>query len=486
MTMFRSLAASASLLALAACATVGPNYHPPKADAVATRALAVDDAAGAGAEEPAADWWRAMNDETLNALIAAAFAENRDLRVAVANVEAARAAANLTRTNLRPTGQAGADYQRRRLSGSSFGIDGAPFDDTNYYRGAASASWELDFFGRVRRSAEAARADAEAADFLRRDAESLVAAETARAYIDYRGAEVRLRVAERNLEVQNKTLDLVKVRLDEGLGSKLDVARAEAQAKTTEAEVPTFEAAKAAAANRLATLTGASLEDVTAKLGATDKSMPEAPTTIAVGDAARLIVRRADVRSAERRLAAATARIGVAKADYFPRISLLGNVAVSAQTLAGVGAGGAVGYGVGPTLTWSGFDIPRVRAAVKQAGAGAEAAFAAYEQSIFRAVEETQTTLSNFGRERVRYEALAAASADAREATSLAHDRFKEGADDFIDVLDAEQRQLTAEAALAEAQVALSADYIAVYRALGAGWSEAGRTRYVKRLAARN
>ncbi len=178
----------------------------------------------------------------------------------------------------------------------------------------------------------------------------------------------------------------------------------------------------------------------------------------------------ADVRAAERTLAAATARIGVAKADYFPQITLVGAVSASAQTLSGVGGDGSFGYGVGPSIAWSGFDIPRVRAQVKAADAHAEAAFAAYEQTVLVALEETRTALSAYGRERVRFNALNAAAATAREAASLARERFDAGADDFIDVLDAEGRQLAAEASLAESQSAVASRYINVYLALGAGW----------------
>lgn len=482
MVTLKALAAAASSLVIAACTTVGPDHQAPDARAFTANPIGGDARAASTADEPAADWWRALNDPTLDAFVERAFAENRDLRVAVANVEAARALLNLERVNLRPTGEADASYQRRRLAGAAFGIDGAPFEDTDFFRLGAGASWELDFFGRVRRLTEAARADAEAADYLRRDAESLVAAETARAYVDYRGAELRLAVASRNLEVQRKTLALTRTRLEEGIGSRLDVDRAAAQAKSTEASIAPIEAEQAAAANRLATLLGSNASSVIAELKATPRPLPATPAALAVGDVASLLVRRADVRAAERALAAETARIGVAKAEYFPRVSLVGAVSASAQTLAGAGSDGALGYGVGPTLSWAGFDIPRVRAGVKVAGARAEAALAAYEQSVLEAIEDTQSNLSRYGRGLARYEALVAATKHATDAADLARERFTEGADDFIDVLDAEGRQLAAEAALADAQTAVTADYIAVYRALGAGWSEEGRTTFVQRI----
>lgn len=470
MSLIKTLLASASALTVAACATVGPEYKAPRTDNVAATALNDDPAIEASATEPAEQWWTALDDATLDALIERAFEENRDLRVAAANVEAARAQLRLERVNLRPTAEGTADYQRRRLSGASFGADDVSFDDSDYFDVGLYAAWELDFFGRVKSMTRAALADAQGAEYLRRDAEALVAAETARAYADYRGAEIRLSVARRNLEIQRETSGLTQTRFEEGLGSKLDVARAETQAKTTEASIPPLEAAAVAAVNRLATLTGSSAADINAILDIGEGRLPSPPLALAVGDAESLLRRRADIRAAERALAAATARIGVAKADYFPRITLVGAVSASAQTLSGVGADGSFGYGVGPSLSWSGFDIARVRAGVKAADAHADAAFAAYEQAVLTALEETQTALADYGRERVRLAALDEAAGTAREAAALARDRYDAGADDFIDVLDAESRLLAAEASLAESRTAATAKYISVYLALGAGW----------------
>jgi multidrug efflux system outer membrane protein len=469
MALIKTFFASASALTMAACA-VGPDYNSPPLDGFTANALESDAAIEAAAFEPAHNWWTALEDETLNSLIDKAFAENRDLRVAAANVEAARALLRLERVNLRPTAEGTADYQRRRLSGASFGADDVSFDDADYFDVGLNAAWELDFFGRVRRGTEAAFADAQGAEYLRRDAEALVAAETARAYIDYRGAQTRLAVARGNLDIQQETRTLTQTRFEEGLGSRLDVARADTQAKTTEASIPPLEAAEAAAANRLATLTGSPVAEIVRLLADGSSRLPAAPAALAIGDAESLLRRRADVRAAERSLAAATARIGVAKADYFPRVTLVGGVSASAQTLSGVGANGSFGYGVGPSLSWSGFDIPRVRAGVRAADARADAAFAAYEKTVLTALEETQTALADYGRERVRHAALDEAAGTAREAAELARERYDAGADDFIDVLDAEGRRLTAEASLAESQTSVAAKFIGVYLALGAGW----------------
>ncbi len=480
MSLIKMLALSASAITLAACASVGPDYAAPASGDLAPTALESDPALEVSVAEPAEEWWTALQDETLNALIATAFEENRDLRVAAANVEAARALLRLERVNLRPTAEGGADYQRRRLSGASFGADGASFNDTDYFDVGLNAAWELDFFGRVKNATRAALADAQSAEYLRRDAEALIAAETARAYVDFRGAQTSLDVAWRNLEIQLETSALTQARFEEGLGSKLDVARAQTQAKTTQAAIPPLEASEVMALNRLATLTGAQVSEIRERLQTGPQKLPSPPVALAIGDAESLLRRRTDIRAAERMLAAATARIGVAKADYFPRITLVGAVSASAQTLSGVGADGSFGYGVGPSLSWSGFDIPRVRASVNAADARADAAFAAYEKTVLTALEETQSALSGYGRERARLAALDEAAGSAREAAALARDRYDAGADDFIDVLDSESRLLSAEASLAESQTAATAKYISVYLALGAGW----RTQSASRLAA--
>ncbi|MGF1543224.1 MAG: efflux transporter outer membrane subunit [Parvularculaceae bacterium] len=470
MPFFKTLIASASALTIAACAT-GPDYDAPSAPGFVADAYETDAAATAEAAEPAQRWWTSLGDETLDGLVAAAFAENRDIRQAAANVEAARALLRLERVNLRPEGALGADYQRRRIAGAGFGIDDQVFPDTDFFDVGASASWELDFFGRVRRGGEAAYAEAGGAEALRRDAQVLVAAETVRAYTDYRGADVQLAVARQNLKVQRQTLELTETRLAEGLGSQLDVARAASQAKSTEAAIPPLQAAKNAAANRLATLTGSDVATVERRLADDEATLPAPPDVLAIADPGALIDRRPDVRVAERALAAATARIGGAKAEYYPRISLVGAVSASAQSLAGVGDEGALGYGVGPSLSWAGIDVPRIRAQVKAAGAEAEAAFAAYEQSVLLAIEETQTALAAYGREKVRFDALVDAAAKAAEAAELARLRYDDGVDDFIDVLDAEARQLAAEAALAESRTAVTRNFADVHRALGAGWA---------------
>lgn len=465
-----AIAGLASLLG--ACATLGPAYETPVTAAEQQPEFDTDPALNVvDAAEPAHTWWQALNDETLTQLVGRALAENRDIRQAAANVTAARRLLRLEQTNRRPQGEVGAAFQRRRLAGAAFGLDDVTFPDTNFYDLSMSMSWELDFFGRVRRGVEAAMADAQAAQALRRDAEVLVVAEVVAAYTDYRGAQVQLDVARNNLQVQEQTADLTRTRFEEGLGELLDLRRAEAQVKSTQATIPPLEAQLAAAANRIATLTAQPVADVTATLASEDAGLPRPPQTLAIGDPTSLVQRRADVRAAERELAAAAARAGVARTAWFPRLTLVGSLNSSSETLSGISQEPALGYGIGPRLVWSGFDVPRVRAEIGAADARTEAALAGYEQTVLLALEEVQSSLAGYGREQVRFAALDEAVEKTREASSLARVRYEGGVDDFLAVLDAEQRLLQAEAARAQSVTAVTRRWAEVYRALGAGWS---------------
>lgn len=471
MTFLKSIFASTSILTIAACTMVGPDYQAPNIDPIAPVTFAPDDAFTSLAEDPAQEWWLAFDDPVLTGLIDRAHDANRDLAEAAANVQAARAFLRLEQVNRRPTGEVSAsyEYQRPNLAGSGF--DGIDVDGNDLITVGASAGWELDFFGRVARLTEAAASDLEATEWLRRDVEVLVAAETAAAYVDLRTADAGIDIATRNLDVQTETLDITKTRLEEGLGSRLDVTRAQAQVRATEATVPPFEAQRIAALNRLATLTGQTVGEIDTRVEDSDwKAAITFPNDLPVGDVEGLLRRRADVRAAESELAASTARIGVAVADYFPRVSLIGGVTASAANLSGFGSGNAIGYGVGPTLSWVGFDRGLVGAGVGVARAETDAALARYEQRVLVALEESQTAFAAYGRQRIRLAYLDQSVDLSRESAELARLRYDEGADEFLNVLDAEARMLEAEAIKLDSEQAAALGLIEIYRALGAGW----------------
>lgn len=462
---------SASTLVLAACTSLGPAYEAPEIAELAPARLVADPWLDPLASEPAHDWYRQSGDPVLEALVERAIKENRDLRIAAANLSAARALFRLQRTQQRPTGEleASAIYGQPFTSGPS--VDPISSDPDMLYTVGAVTSWELDFFGRVRHLTDAAKADAESAAWLRRDAEVLVAAETVGAYIDLRSAQTGIRITSENLRLQSETLQITRLRLQEGLGSRLDVARSEAQVRTTEASIPPYEAQKEAALNRLATLTAQPvtlLRDRIETAGRADTA--NFPDRIEIGDVRGLMQRRADIRAAERHLAAATTRVGAVRADYFPRISLIGDVSASARTGGDFGGPGSIGFGLGPSLVWGGFDRPRMDARMAVAEAELDAAFSRYEKTVLIALEETQTALAIYGREQVRLASLTLALDRAREAADLARLRYDEGADDFLDVLDADSRLLATEADHLASQANAARALVDIYRALGAGW----------------
>lgn len=467
--LFPDLVALAMLTTLGGCVTVGPDYVEPDVVAVEQRQLRSDPRLTDTQLDPAHQWWSVLDDPMLEALVMRSFRENRDLAIASANIAEAKALLRIQRTNFRPTGELTVSIERQRQAGATFGLDEG-FGTTELYTVGASAVWELDFFGRIRRANQAALADLQADEALRRDAETLVAAETARAYFQWRGASHEKRVAERNLDLQRRSLRLTERRFLRGFGSRLDVERAGALMETTTALIPPLEAAQENAANRLATLTNQSVEEIMETFGKHPASLALPPTMIAIGDPRSLLRRRADIRAAERSLSAATARIGVAEADFFPQISLVGNATTAATELGQLGSSPSIGFGIGPSLSWSGFDIPLVQARVEAADARAGAALARYEQTVLTALEETQSALANYGREHVRYTALKRSVSRSEAAARIARRRFVAGLDDFLVLLVAETNAVETEAALARSRTLTLVRFAELHRALGAGW----------------
>ncbi|MGF1463219.1 MAG: efflux transporter outer membrane subunit, partial [Maricaulaceae bacterium] len=473
-TPFRALI-GAGALALGGC-LVGPDYAPPATEEVASTGFGQSPGADANPGQPAALWWRRFNDDELSTLVTLALAENRDLRTAVANLNGSRALLGLERLELFPRAQVDGAFTRSRPSAAGLGAalpfleEGLEaFDDQSLIDLGLSASWEADFFGRVRRSIEAARADLQEAAFLYQNAAVLVASDVALAYVDLRGAQLQLAVAAQNAENQLATLDLTERLQEGGRATALDVARAQAQYETTLASVPPLEAAAATAVHRLAVLTGrapATLRDMTA----TPSTLPVPLAEILIGDPKGLLQRRPDIRAAERALAAETARIGVATADFFPQVSFSGAFGISSATLTNFGTIPSIDFNFGPQITWAGFDLPRVRARIRAADAQAEAALAVYEQTVLLALEQTENAFVAYNRESERLDRLERVVEASAEAARLAQLRYENGVDDFLDVLDAQRTLLEAETLLADSQTARLRNLVAIYRALGGGW----------------
>ena len=452
------------LLGLLSGCMVGPDYQRPQVavpDAFANQPQGQPP--GDGAETA---WWHGFQDRTLDQLVQEALANNHDLRVATARLREARALLSETAFDRYPTVTSQASYTRAR---SSDALAVSRDRDIELYDAGFDASWELDFFGRVRRSVEASSADADAAEDSRRDVTVRLLAEVARNYFELRGAQSRLAVARRNGENQRQTLALTRALLEGGRGTELDTSRAEAQLNSTLASIPPLETAAKQAMYRLGVLVGQQPSALEPELSEPEP-LPALPTLVALGRPEDLLRRRPDIRVTERSLAAATARVGVATADLFPRVTLAGSVALQASTFSGLGGSGSDAFAVGPRIFWAAFDLGRVRARIRAADASTEAALAQYEQRVLLALEESEDALVTFTRERVRRDLLRSSAQASEKAQNLARARYQFGVADFLTVLDAERTLLDAEDRLVESETLTATAMVAVCKALGGGW----------------
>src|SRR6266704_3422732 len=450
---------------LSGCA-VGPNYKRPQTSVAGSFANSPTNAVLAD-EAALATWWKGFNDARLDGLDDRAITNNHDLRIATANLKEARALRRLTTFDLAPTVQANAGYENGLLSkaaappGASRGAR-----EFELYDASFDATWELDFFGRVRRSVQAANAQLGSAEASRLDVLVTVTAEVARNYFELRGLQNQLAVARKNAGVQTETLKITQSRLDGGRGTDFDVSRSRSLLNLTLSTIPPLEAAIQKTIYRIAVLTGKQPTDLTSELTA-PAPLPSVMPSIALGDPATLLRRRPDIRAAERSLAAATARIGVATADLFPRVTFVGSAGFQAETFAGLGKNGADTWNFGPRITWAALDLGRVHARIKAADARTEASLAFYERTVLAALEETEDALVDFGQEQSRREFLEASAQASQQAADLAHQRYEGGVTDFLSVLDAERTLLEAQDRLAASQTRTVTALVAVYKALG-------------------
>lgn len=457
----------AALATLAGCA-VGPDYRAPEV-AVAERFDAVGRTRAFRESEVDAEFWRQFRDPLLDELVEEAFRANHDLRIAVARLVEARALRREALYDFFPTVTASAG--RTEALQSRWTTPGVPRAqrETDLYDVTFDAFWELDLFGRVRRGEESRRAEAAAARAGLQFAQVTMVAELVRGYFELRGLQEQLAVAERNAGNQQATLDLTVVRLEGGRGTELDRARAGAQLLTTRAAIPVIEAQVLQSMYRLAVLSGRRPEELEARLAA-PVPLPTLSALHAIGTPADLLRRRPDVVAAERRLAGATARIGVAIADVFPRVSLVGTASGIAPVVGDVGNAGNDSYSFGPRLDWAFLDLGRVRERIVQSRAGAAGALASYEQTVLRALEETEGALVRYDRLVARTSLLEHAAVESATAARLARRRFDGGVADFLTVLDAERTQLEADDRLVRARTETATALVAVYKALGGGW----------------
>jgi outer membrane protein, multidrug efflux system len=423
------------------------------------------------------EWWQAFQDPVLTSLAERALAANLDLRVAAARVREARALSGVARGALLPEAGVSGSYERVRLSENGlFPVDGGASD---LYQGGFDASWEIDVFGGNRRRLEAAEADSQAALEALGDVRVSLLAELARDYVELRGDQARIAIARQNLEAQRNTLELTRARLDAGQVTELDVARAEAQVSTTSSAIPSLETAARQSIHAIALLLarepGALEPELSGKA-----PIPAAPPEVPVGLPTDLLRRRADIRQAERQLAAATARIGVATADLYPRFFLIGSFGSESVAASDFFTAASRTWSVGPTIRWSLFQGGRIRASIKVQDARQEQAALRFEQTLLGALRDVEDALIAHSREQLRRGMLAQAVASQRRAVELAAERYAQGLVDFLSVLEAQRSLFAADEALAQSEQAVATNTIALFKAVGGGWRPEEEERRVE------
>jgi multidrug efflux system outer membrane protein len=457
-------------LMLAGCSAVGPDYsrpsEPDNLDAqqpfASARLQKTDIQALYPSEQPVDAWWLQLKDPVLTRLIEQSLQANTDLRVALANLTAARALLREQKIKLQPSVDLSAGAERTRSSATS----GQQADTETISSASLGLAWELDVFGRIRRSIEVARSNIERSEALSNDVKRIVIADVASAYFDLRGAQERRRVVERNIVNQRETLDLTITLAREGIASQLDTARARAQLTATQALLPLTVSDQNTALNRLARLTGHVPGVMDAVLQQGD-SLPVMPKFIAVGDALSLIRRRPDIREAERALASLTARIGVETANLYPTVNFIASVGTSADNTSKLNNYSAMNYAVGPGIVWNLFNRGAIRARIAQTEAEAEAQLARFDGAVLLALEEVNSALMRHAQERDRNLVLQESVAASREAVDLVKLRYNAGVESFLDVLEAERTLLESERELTASRIDFAQGTIDLYRALG-------------------
>ena len=456
------------IIALVACSSlwacsVGPDYVRPE--------LAVPSTwqeASAGDSSPDLHrWWTTLGDSHLDGLVDRALAGNLDLRQAVSRVDEARALYTVAASARFPLIDAQGDIDHQRASENAI-APGTGESDTAYDIGVA-ASWEVDVFGRVRRSVESAEAGMEASEEERRDVLLAVCAEVAATYVDIRTFQHRLQVAYANLDSQREIVELTQARFDDGIASGLDLAQAESVYAETRTELPTIELLLDQSFNRLSVLLGENPGSVR-QLLTIFWALPEPPDRLDAGLPVDLVRRRPDIRQAERELAAATARIGIAKADLYPRFTLLGTFAFDSSDVGTLFNGASRAYSVGPAVRWNVFDAGRIRGFIHAEEARTQQALAHYEQTVLQALSEVENALIAFSRLRDEEEGVIDAVRASTRSLDLATELYKDGLADFQNVLDAQRTVLRFQDRLVITEGAILQSVIQLYRALGGGW----------------
>ena len=460
----------ASILLLAGCA-VGPRYQRPVVPVA--KAWGVEQSPSTNAGEPEEQWWTSFNDAEFDRLIERAVKANLDIKLAGARVAEARAETGVARAGLLPSVNGSASATRNRqqviaaLPGTSKSVV-VPIEFNNF-QGGFDASWELDIFGGIRRGLQAANADASAATEARRAILVTVLGEVGRSYIELRGSQLRLDIAEKNIKTQQDTLHLTESRAKAGLATEFDVSRARAQLETTQSAVPTLQSGIETAIHRLSVLLGEEPGELRAELIA-PTPVPVLPPQVPTGLPSDLLERRPDIGQAEAQIVAATARVGEAKAEFFPRLILLGTAGRQASQVHDLTLGMGNYFGAGPAISLPIFTGGRLRSQLRVQDARLQQAVISYRAAILSALGETEDALVNYSQAQSRRERLESAVKSNEEAVQLSSETYRAGLTDFLSVLDAQRELYANEDLLAQSRTTQAVNLIALYKALGGGW----------------
>ena len=475
-------ALAAGVAGVAGCAA-GPNYHTPPPDAPAQFAAAAPASAspsGKAAQTPAPDltvWWKALDDPELDSLVERAIRSNLDLEIALNRLQQARTYEAVVLGHALPEVDAsaaaakgtGSDLMRGRAAQSLVSADNTSGIQHINEIGGFDAVWELDVFGKYRRQFEAARADMQAAAAARNGVLISVVADVVRAYVDLRGFQTEVGVLRQASDVLRESLRIVNIRYQRGITNELDVALATRELDTFQAQIAPLQAQASAAEYALAVLVGEYPENMLQELS-TPALIPSMPPPVAPGVPLDILKRRPDVGEAERRLAAATARIGVATADLYPQVALVGAIGEQAQ---GLGTAPDISkhiWSFGPAALWPLLDFGALDAEVDISHLEAHASLAAYRRTILSAVEEVDAALDAYSAQQDRLKNLGDAMIAGQRAVDLATERYDRGLTDFLNVVDAERQFYDLQEEYARAQVAQGEEFAQLYKSLGGGW----------------
>ncbi|MFZ0035131.1 MAG: efflux transporter outer membrane subunit [Sedimentisphaerales bacterium] len=450
------------LLTTTSC-TVGPDYHPPQ--------VSVPSAwTGTAGQTTAADlvhWWMAFNDPNLTSLIGRAVESNLDLKQAESRLRQARAARRVVSAGLWPTIDATGSYSRSQTAGSA---TTSPIRRDLWQTGL-DAVWELDIFGGVRRNVEAAKADIQAAVEDQRDVLVTLAGEVALNYIELRGFQQEIVIAQNNLQAQQHTAELTRQRFGSGLVGALDVANADAQVGTTASQIPVLETSAQQAIYNLSVLLGREPTSLLEELSLVS-TIPITPPDLPAELPSDLLRRRPDIRRAEAQIHAATARIGVATADLFPRFNLTGSAGYQSNALDTLIKSQNSLWSFGPSIDWQIFNAGSVSANIEVQKALTEQAVLTYQKAVLTALQDVENALVSYSKEQQRHKALEVTVTANRKAVELATQLYSQGQTEFLSVLDSQRSLFASEDSLVQSTRNLSTDLVSLYKALGGGWED--------------